>query len=89
MILNRQLFVKLVLDDTNEIKIDRVRRVPSWTRLFNWINKQVLPNLYIFREVMGSDYLDDVISIQEGRLKEIKQKMLEQYIDEVGERDKS
>lgn len=77
-----QLFDKLGLSDTDELKIDRVKRVPSWTRLFNWLNKYVLPSLYMYREVMGKDFLDEVILIQEGRLSEVRQRMLEQYKQE-------
>ena len=77
-----QLFDKLRLSDTDELKIDREKRVPSWTRLFNWLNKYVMPSLYMYREVMGKDVLDEVIAIQERRLDEARQRMLVQYKDE-------
>ena len=77
-----QLFDKLVLSESDELKIDRVKRVPSWTRLFNWLNKYVLPSLYMYKEVMGNDFLEEVLAIQEGRLSEVKVKMLEQYKQE-------
>ena len=73
----------MVLDVSDELKIERVRRVPSWARLFKWINKYVLPNLYIYNEVLGSDKLLDVIAIQESRLSDVKKRMLEQYLKEV------
>lgn len=74
------LFDKLVLSDNDKLVIDRVERVPSWTRFFNWFEKQILKNLYMFREVIGSDEkLIDMIDFQEGRLSEMKEKMLGRY----------
>ena len=70
----------MVLSDNDKLVIDRVERVPSWTRFFNWFEKQILKNLYMFREVIGSDEkLIDMINFQEGRLSEMKEKMLGRY----------
>lgn len=75
-----EVFVKhAFIKSPIELKVDTKKREVSFKKIHNWITVQVLPSLYIFKECLGEQRLNDMISAQEGRLNILQRKMLDKY----------
>lgn len=61
------------------LKVDTKKREISFKKIHNWITVQVLPSLYIFKECLGDERVNDMISAQQGRLNDLQRKMLDKY----------
>lgn len=83
-----QLFVKhALLHSEVELKLDTKKREVSFQRIHKWITRQVLPSLYIIKECLGIEKLDDMISASTCRLSDLQLKMLEKYKEETSSMD--
>lgn len=76
-----------VLQSSVELKVDTKKREVSFQRIHKWITRQVLPSLYIIKECLGLEKLDDMISASTCRLSDIQLKMLEKYKEETSSMD--
>ena len=77
-----------VLQSTVELKVDTKKREISFKRIHTWINRQVLPSLFILKECLGIEKLDELISSSHERLSDLQKKMIKKYQSEQEEYEK-
>lgn len=72
-----------------EIKVCNLKKHNSFDKSEEWIKTQVLPTLFMFTEVCGTDKLLEMIEAQAGRLKPLQYEMLKKFKWEYKNRVKS